>query len=122
MLPRDFAPWLTVYYYFASGSSRMCSRMRWRPSTPPSRKAAGCEESPSLGIIDSQSVKTSHHADPSCKEIDGNKKVKGRKEHVVVDTLGLPLAVSVHQASLHDNKWVAAVIERLDRKFAGSRG
>lgn len=55
-------------------------------------------------IIDSRSVKTSHYAGPSCKGIDGNKKVKGRKEHIVVDTLGLPMAVTVHEANLHDSK------------------
>lgn len=82
-----------------------------------SRKAAGHDESPSLWIIDSRSVKTSHHADPSCKGIDGNKKVKGRKEHVVVDALSLPLAVSVHGASVHDSKGAVTVIERLERKF-----
>lgn len=39
-----------------------------------------------MGIIDSRSVKTSHYADPTCNGIDGNKKVKGRKEYIVVDT------------------------------------
>ena len=55
--------------------------------------------------------------DPSCKGIDGNKKVKGRKEHVVVDTLGLPMAVAVHEANLHDSKGSPKVIEKLEHKF-----
>ena len=70
-----------------------------------------------MGIIDSRRVKTSHHADPSCKGVDGNKKVKGRKEHVVVDTLGLPMAIAVHEANLHDSKGAPKVIERLEHKF-----
>ena len=70
-----------------------------------------------MGIIASRSVKTSHHADPSCKGIDGNKKVKGRKEHIVVDTLGLPMAVAIHEANIHDSKGALKVIGKLDHKF-----
>lgn len=67
------------------------------------RKLAGRAESPGLGIMDSRSVKTSHHVD-SQRGIDGNKKIKGGKEHVVVDTLGLPMSVKVHPANIHDSK------------------
>ena len=70
-----------------------------------------------MGIIDSRSVKTSHYAYPSCKGIDGNKKVKGRKEHIVVVTLGFYMAVAVHEAYLHDSKGALKVIERLEHKF-----
>ena len=48
---------------------------------------------------------------------DGNKKVKGRKEHIVVDTLGIPMAVAVHEANLHDSKDAPKVIEKLEHKF-----
>ena len=111
MLPKDFAPWQTVYYYFRKWKFEGVIEDIMDTLHALSRKAAGREESPSLGIIDSRSVKTSHHADPSCKGIDGNKKVKGRKEHVVVDALGLPLAVSVHGASVHDSKGAVAIID-----------
>ncbi len=117
MLPGDFAPWQTVYYYFRKWKFEGAIEDIMETLHSLSRKAAGRDESPSLGIIDSRSVKTSHHADPSCKGIDGNKKVKGRKEHVVVDALGLPMAVSVHGASGHDSKGAVTVIERLERKF-----
>lgn len=91
MLPSDFAPWQTVYYYFR----------RWKlegvfeeevMDTLHSliHKQSGLPESPSIGIIDSRSTKTSHHVD-SERGIDGNKKIKGKKEHIIVDTLGLPL-------------------------------
>jgi len=72
----------------------------------------GKNESPSLGIIDSRSVKTSHHVDTD-RGIDGNKKIKGRKEHVVVDTLGLPMAIKVHEANIHDSKGAVPTIENL---------
>ncbi len=80
------------------------------------RKQLGKAESPSLGIIDSRSVKTSHHVD-SDRGIDGNKKIKGRKQHVIVDTLGLPMAVAVHEANIHDSKGAPQVIDKLAFKF-----
>ena len=49
------------------------------------RRLSGRTESPSLGIIDSRSVRTSHHIDGQ-RGIGGNKKIKDRKEHIVVDT------------------------------------
>ena len=70
MLPVDFAPWQTVYYYFRE----------WKLE----------------GIC-------THHVDTD-RGIDGNKKIKGRKEHIVVDTLGLPMAIKVHEANIHDSK------------------
>ena len=105
MLPSHFAPWQTVYYYFRKYTLHSLVR-----------KMAGREESPSMGIIDSRSVKTSHHVD-SDRGIDGNKKVKGRKEHIVVDTLGIPMAVAVHEANLHDSKGAPKVLEKLEYKF-----
>ena len=72
----------------------------------------GREESPSHGIIDSRNAKTSQHVDKE-RSIDGNKKVKGRKDQVVVDTLGLPMAVFIHEANIHDSKGA----EQLAHKF-----
>jgi putative transposase len=66
------------------------------------RKKAGRKSSPSYGIIDSQSVKTV--AASKERGIDGGKKVKGRKHHIVVDVMGNLLAVVVHAANIHDTK------------------
>ncbi|MEE0997715.1 MAG: IS5 family transposase, partial [Paludibacteraceae bacterium] len=71
---------------------------------------------PSLGLIDSRSVKTSHHVD-RCRGIDGNKKIKGRKQHLVVDTLGIPLAIVVHEANIHDSVGALQVFENMRFKF-----
>ncbi|MGL5684009.1 MAG: IS5 family transposase [Marinifilaceae bacterium] len=60
--------------------------------------------------------KTSHHVD-SERGVDGNKKIKGRKEHIVVDTLGLPLSISVHPANIHDSKGAPDVIEKMRCRF-----
>lgn len=116
-LPKDFAPWQTVYYYFRKWKLEGFFEDIMYNLHSLARKLAGRNESPGIGIIDSRSVKTSHHADPSCKGVDGNKKVKGRKEHIVVDTLGLPMAVAVHEANIHDSKGAPKVIEKLAYKF-----
>lgn len=117
MLPTDFAPWQTVYYYFRKWKFEGVIEDVMDTLHSIVRKMTGRQESPGMGIIDSRSVKTSHHADPDCKGIDGNKKIKGRKEHIVVDTLGLPLAVAVHEANLHDSKGAPMVIEKMEHKF-----
>lgn len=65
----------------------------------PSKKNSRARQ-PSYGIIDSQSVKTQYDSD--ARGIDGGKKVKGRKRHIVVDVLGNLLHVQVHAANIHD--------------------
>ena len=70
---------------------------------------------PSYAIIDSQSVKTVAASDE--RGIDGGKKIKGRKRHIIVDTLGNLLHVSVHAANLHDTKAAGAVFERVAEKY-----
>ena len=80
------------------------------------RRLSGREESPSLGIIDSRSVRTTHHIDGQ-RGIDGNKKIKGKKEHIVVDTLGLPMSVRVHPANFHDSVGAEEVFESMRYKF-----
>ncbi|MCS3050091.1 transposase [Parabacteroides johnsonii] len=103
MLPSDFSPWQTVYYYFRKWKLEGVWEELLDALHSMTRKSIGRYESPSLGIIDSRSVKTSHHVDTD-RGIDGNKKIKGRKEHIVVDTLGLPMAIKVHEANIHDSE------------------
>jgi putative transposase len=81
------------------------------------RKIAGKNESPSVGIIDSQSVKTTR-SEGLCRGIDGGKKVKGRKRHIVVDTMGLIMVVVVHAANIHDSKSAQMVISALRGRFS----
>ena len=76
------------------------------------RKLAGREDTPGLGIIDSRSVKSSHHV-AADRGIDGNKKARGRKGHVVVDALGLPMGVVVHEANVHDSVGAHAAIDAM---------
>ena len=60
------------------------------------RIQSGRNESPSMGIIDSRNVKTSHHVD-SVRGLDGNKKIKGRKQHIIVDSQGYLMSVAVQK-------------------------
>lgn len=110
-LPASFPPWQTVYYHFrqwmASGLlERLTDRLRRVV-----RLKAGRDPSPSLAIIDSQSVKTSHVG--GLRGFDGGKAVHGRKRHIVTDTLGLLLAVLVHNARLHDSQQAPHLLKRL---------
>lgn len=105
MLPRGkagYPPWSTVYYHF-----RQWTRSGlWNRLTNALRRAArvkaGRRPSPSVAIIDSQSVKTSHVGGE--RGFDGGKKITGRKRHVLVDTMGFLLAVLVHSAGIHDSQ------------------
>jgi len=66
------------------------------------RKRSKRKISPTYAIIDSQSIKTTSASNE--KGFDGGKKVKGRKRHIVVDTMGNLLAIKVHAANIHDTK------------------
>lgn len=108
LLPHDFPYWSTVYDYFiewddAGIFERINTRLRERV-----RIANGKQREPSVGIIDSQSVKIV--ANIGYSGFDGAKKVNGRKRHIVVDTLGLLLAVVVHEGSLSDRDGAILVL------------
>jgi putative transposase len=73
------------------------------------------KKSPSMGIIDSQSVKTTERGGPH--GIDAFKKVNGRKRHLVVDTLGMVVAAVVHSAGIQDRDGAKLVLKKLVGRF-----
>ena len=116
MLPKDFAPWNLVYYYFCKWKNNGTFEEILSVLVKNARIAAGRDESPSLGIIDSRSVKTSHHVDKN-RGIDGNKKIKGRKEHIVTDVLGLPLPLAIQAANVFDGVGEKEVFKNPANKY-----
>ena len=76
---------------------------------------AGKKSTPTVAIIDSQSIRTAEGGEE--RGYDAGKKITGRKRHLAVDTLGMVLAVVVHAANCQDQDGAGWVMERLNDKF-----
>ena len=117
LLPKSFPPWRGVYKAFsrwaAAGTfEAMHDRLRqqWR-------ERIGRDPEPSAAIIDAQSTRSTPQG--GMTGFDAGKKVKGRKRHLVVDTLGLLLAVTVTSASVQDRDAAAPVVAQAMAKAPG---
>src|ERR1700736_3978732 len=90
LLPREFPPCGTVYHYFQAWRNSGAWVHLHRVLYEQARRHAGREACPSVVIMDGQSVKTTERG--GARGFDAHKRVKGRKRHILVDTLGLPVA------------------------------
>jgi putative transposase len=117
LLPTTFPPWQAVYKTFvrwvaAGVFEQMQARLReqWR-------SRMGRTDAPTAAVIDAQSNRSSPQGGES--GFDAGKKIKGRKRNVVVDTMGLVIALTVTAASVQDRDAAAAVVAQACAKAPG---
>jgi len=114
-LPKDFPPWNAAYKAFRRWADRgifeeMHDRLRsmWR-------RHEGRRAEPTGAVLDSQSVRTSEQGGP--KGYDAGKKIRGRKRNLVVDTLGMILAITLLPASIQDRDAASPVVAKSLEKY-----
>jgi putative transposase len=102
LLPRCFPPWGTVYHYFRLWLGTGVWAKLHRAVYTRARLAAGRDACPSVVIMDGQSVKTTELG--GSRGFDAHKRVKGRKRHILVDTLGLLVTSRCEPAGISDRR------------------
>lgn len=109
MLPKDFGNWSTVYGYFKRWRGGEVWADLMKQLRQMERVRQGRKPEPSAGSIDSQSIKTATQNEDI--GFDRNKRIKGRKRHILVDTLGLIIAVVVTAANVDDRQGFVTLLK-----------
>ena len=102
LLPRCFPPWSAVHHYFRAWDRAGVWTRLHRAVYRLARVAAGRDSCPMVVIMDGQSVKTTERG--GSRGFDAYKVIKGRKRHILVDTLGLLIVTRVEPAGMSDRR------------------
>lgn len=114
LLPKCFPPFTTVQNRFYAWRDSGLWEQILAVLVMAVREAEGKEAAPTVVIVDSQSVKTTEAGGP--RGYDAGKKVKGRKRHLAVDTLGLPIQCQITAADVQDRDALPDLLEAVSRK------
>ena len=111
MLPNDFPPVSTVRYYFYGWRNDGIFEVISHFLVATAREFHGKKPGPTAGVIDSQTIKTTESGGIS--GYDAGKKTKGRKRHIVTDTLGFMVGLVVHSAGIQDRDGAPEVLKSI---------
>ncbi len=114
-LPKDFPKWQLFFYYFRKFETTGLIEIIHDSLREQVRVKKGKQVSPSLGLVDSQSVKTASLTTE--KGLDGNKKVTGRKRFILTDTLGLMLGILIVAANVGERAGAQQLFEQTKGKY-----
>ena len=117
MLPKDFPPWPTVYWWFRRFVRRFLFQTIHDVALMLDRERVGREASPTGGVIDSQSVKA---PEAKTRGYDAGKKIVGRKRHIAVDTDGRLLMVNLTTADISDSAGAQMILDSVRKPGPGS--
>ena len=114
MLPKDFPPWRTVYWWFRRFVRLLLFQTIHDVALMLDRERVGREASPTGGVLDSQSVKA-----PAARQrgFDGGKKITGRKRHVAVDTDGHLLMINLTTADISDSAGARMILDAIRKRW-----
>jgi transposase len=114
-LSKEFPPYSTVQGYFYAWAENGTFAAISQTLMEASRTMTGSAASPSAGVIDSQSVKTTESGGP--RGFDAAKKINGRKRHIVTDTQGHLIALHVHPANIQDRDGAVDLLQIVAKNY-----